>query len=403
MIAGSGGRGRIASWVIFATILLDFMGFSILIPVLPTVLIDLGADAVDVGVVLALYVIAMVMFLPFWGWVSDRIGRRPVLLACLLGTAASFALMAVAQTLAVFYLARVLAGFFGASVGTAQAYITDITSEDERAGGIGMIGAASATGALFGPALGGLLLKVDPALPFYLPVAIALIAFAAALLFLPESRAARPETNDWKGLARTFVPTPILVFFTSHDNRTRLYLYLFLHVFAAFAVLEGMFPLYAAERFDWAEVEVGLFLSLIAISFALTQLVLVARLSRAVGEVTLSAIGLGLCSLGLLGLGETHTVWVMVLAAIVTAVGTGLWFPTFTSLFSKACGSADEAGEYMARSVAMSQTGRGLGIILGGLAHQHIAPGAEFTLGGVGVAVALAILLAGLPMLAPRR
>ena len=389
--------------MIFATILLDFMGFSILIPVLPTVLVDLGADAVDVAVVLALYVIAMVVFLPFWGWVSDRIGRRPVLLACLLGTAASFAVMAVAQTLATFYVARVLAGFFGASVGTAQAYITDITSEDERAGGIGMIGAASAMGALFGPALGGLLLNVDPALPFYVPVAIALIAFAAALFFLPESRAASPEMNGWKGLARTFVPTPLLVFFASHDNRTRLYLYLFLHVFAAFAALEGMFPLYAAARFEWAEVEVGLFLSLIAISFALTQLVLVARLSQLIGEVGLSAIGLGLCSLGLLGLGETHTVWVMVAAAIVTAVGTGLWFPTFTSMFSKACGSADEAGEYMARSVAMSQTGRGLGIIVGGLAHQHIAPGAEFTLGGIGVALALAILLAGLPMLAPKR
>jgi predicted MFS family arabinose efflux permease len=248
-----------------------------------------------------------------------------------------------------------------------------------------------------------LLLNVDPALPFYLPVAIALIAFSAALLFLPESRAASPETVGWKGLARTFVPTPLLVFFASHDNRTRLYLYLFLHVFAAFAALEGMFPLYAAERFGWDERQVGLFLSLIAISFAFTQVVLVARLSPVLGEVTLSAIGLGLCSLGLLGLGETHTVWMMVLAALFTAVGTGLWFPTFTSLFSKACGSADEAGEFMARSVAMSQTGRGLGIILGGLAHQRIGPGAEFTLGGIGVALALVILLVGLPMLAPRR
>ncbi len=155
MIARLGRGGRIASWVIFATILLDFMGFTILIPVLPTVLGELGADAVDIGVILALYVIAMVVFLPFWGWVSDRLGRRPVLLACLLGTAASFALMAVATSLEVFYVARILGGFFGASVGTAQAYITDITSDEQRAGGIGMIGAAGATGSLFGPAIGG--------------------------------------------------------------------------------------------------------------------------------------------------------------------------------------------------------------------------------------------------------
>ena len=394
---------RIASWVIFATILLDFMGFSILIPVLPTVLGDLGADAVDIGVILALYVIAMVVFLPFWGWVSDRVGRRPVLLACLLGTAASFALMAVASSLAVFYVARILAGFFGASVGTAQAYMTDITSEEERASGIGLIGAAGATGALFGPALGGLLLNVDPALPFYLPVAVALFAFVGALLFLPESRPATIEASGWKGLAKTFVPTPVLVFFASHDNRTRLYLYLFLHVFAAFAALEGMFPLYAAARFEWAEVEVGLFLSAVAVVFALTQLVLVARLTPLLGEVALSAIGLGFCAVGLLGLGQTHSVALMVPAALAAAIGTGLWFPTFTSLFSKSCGSAEEAGEYMARSVAMSQTGRGLGIIVGGLAHKHLYVGAEFVLGGVGVLAALAILIFGLPMLLPRR
>ena len=403
MISAKRGRGKIASGVIFATIMLDFMGFTILIPVLPSVLSDLGADAVDIGVVLALYVIAMVVFLPFWGWVSDRIGRRPVLLACLLGTAASFAVMAVASTLAVFYVARILAGFFGASVGTAQAYMTDITTDEERAGGIGMIGAASATGALFGPAIGGLLLNVDASLPFYLPVAIALAAFAGALGFLPESRPATLEASGLSGLARTFIPTPVMVFFSSHDNRTRLYLYLFLHVFAAFATLEGMFPLYAAERFDWSVIEVGLFLSFIAIAFAFTQLVLVARMTPLLGEVSLSIMGLALCGVGRLVMGQTHQGPIMIAAAIATAVGTGLWFPTFTSLFSKSCGRADEAGEFMARSVAMSQTGRGLGIIMGGLAHKHVEAGAEFILGGVGALVALAILLAGLPILLPRR
>ncbi len=403
MIARSGRAERLAAWVIFATILLDFMGFTILIPVLPTVLQELGADAVDIGVVLALYVIAMVVFLPFWGWVSDRVGRRPVLLVCLLGTAASFALMAVADTLTTFYVARILAGFFGASVGTAQAYMTDITSDEDRAGGLGMIGAATALGALFGPALGGLLLNIDPALPFWVPVVVALAAFLGAMLFLPESRSPPPEATGWKGLARTFIPTPVLVFFISEDNRSRLYLYLFLHVFAAFAALEGMFPLYAEERFAWSELEVGLFLSYVAIVFALTQLVLVSRLTPILGEVVLSAAGLGLLALGLLGMGSTHSPIAMAFAATITSVGTGMWFPTFTSLFFKACGTAEEAGEFMARSVAMSQAGRGLGIIFGGLAHKHIGVGAEFWLGGIGAAAALAILLAGLPMLVRRR
>jgi DHA1 family tetracycline resistance protein-like MFS transporter len=174
-------------------------------------------------------------------------------------------------------------------------------------------------------------------------------------------------------------------------------------VFMAFAALEGMFPLYAEERFHWSELEVGLFLSYVAIVFALTQLVLVSRLTPIVGEVVLSVVGLGLLSLGLLGMGSTYATPAMSVAATITAVGTGLWFPTFTSLFSKSCGSPEEAGEFMARSVAMSQAGRGLGIILGGLAHKYIGVGAEFSLGGIGAAAGLVILLAGLPMLVRRR
>ena len=389
--------------MIFATILLDFMGFSILIPVLPIVLGDMGADAVDVGVVLALYVIAMVLFLPLWGWISDRIGRRPVLLACLLGTAASFALMAVSESLLLFYVARVLGGFFGASVGTAQAYMIDITSDEERAGGIGLIGAATATGVIFGPALGGALLSVDRVLPFIAPVLLALIAFLGAALFLPESRAPRSDATGLRGFAKTLIPTPILLFFISHDAGTRLYLYLFLHAFAAFATLEGMFPLYADARFSWGAGEVGILLSYVGVLIALTQLRLVGPLTRMIGELWLSTIGLAIAGAGLVAVGQTHSLTLMLTGVTAIALGNGLWFPTFTSLFTKACGTPEEAGEYIARSVAMSQTGRGLGIILGGLAHQHLGVGWEFSLAGLGIFVALAILLAGQPLLVPRR
>jgi MFS family permease len=389
--------------VIFATILLDFMGFSILIPVLPVVLQDMGADAIDIGVILALYVIAMVVFLPFWGWISDRVGRRPVLLACLLGTAASFALMAVATNLTVFYWARILAGFFGASVGTAQAYIIDITSEEERAKGIGLIGAASAGGVIFGPAVGGALLGVDPALPFYLPVVLALLAFAGAALFLPESRAPQPEPTGLRGLAKTLIPTPLVFLFSSDGNRTRLYLYLFLHIFASFAVLEGMFPLYAEKRFEWQGWEIGLFISGVAIVVGLTQLLLVPRLASLFGEGSISIVGLAMAGVGLLGLGQAQSANLMMLSASAVAVGNGLWFPTFTSSFSKTCGGPNDQGETMARSVAMAQTGRGLGIIFGGLAQQRMGVGWEFTLAGVGLFAALIILVAGLPLLLPKR
>ena len=138
-------RSRAVLIVVFTTILIDFIGFSVLIPVLPLFADRLGATPLQIGLIL----------LPLWGWASDRMGRRPVLLFSLLGTAASFVLLAGAETIALVYVARILAGFFAASIGTAQAVVTDVTPPSERAGGMGVIGAAFGIGMVVGPMLGG--------------------------------------------------------------------------------------------------------------------------------------------------------------------------------------------------------------------------------------------------------
>ena len=149
----TGGRRRLVEGIIFAPILIDFVGFSILIPVLPLYAQQLGASELEVGMMLARYSLGLVLFLPVWGWISDRIGRRPVLLICLLGTASSFAMLSVASSVYEIYFARALGGFFGASIGTAQAYMTDITDRDDRAGGMGIIGGAFGIGFVLGNAL----------------------------------------------------------------------------------------------------------------------------------------------------------------------------------------------------------------------------------------------------------
>jgi MFS family permease len=155
--AGSSGSARTVLLIVFVTILIDFVGFSVLVPVLPLYAERLGAAPHQVGLILAFYALAQLVFLPAWGWVSDRVGRRPVLLVSLLGTAISFALLAHADTIPMIYLARVLGGFFAASIGTAQAVVTDVTSAKERAGGMGTIGAAFGMGMILGPVLGGTL------------------------------------------------------------------------------------------------------------------------------------------------------------------------------------------------------------------------------------------------------
>jgi len=399
-----GRPGRVALSVLFATILLDFVGFSILIPVLPIHLEGLGADAVDVGMVLALYVIAMVVFLPFWGWMSDRVGRRPVLLICLLGTSASFLMMVFDSELWVFYVARALGGFFGASVGTAQAYVTDITHDENRTRGLGLVSAAGALGLVVGPGLGGLLANWSLMAPFYAPAGFAFLAFLGAAFFLPESRTLRaPQPIRWTNLARALVPTPILIFFRVHDNRTRAYLYIFFHVFAAFAALEGMFAFFAQDRFGWMQWETGLYLSFVAVVTVLTQAVMIGWLARLAGDGLLVVVGLGVAGVGMMGISQSYAVPILYMSGFLVAGGMGVVLPALTSLFSKNCGTADEAGEYLAHSQAMVQTGRGLGVMWGGLAFKYVGVGSPFLLGGAGLLAALVLVVIGLPFYLTRR
>ena len=389
-------RSRIVEAIIFATILIDFVGFSILIPVLPLYADALGASQFEVGLMVALYTGGMVIFLPIWGWVSDRIGRRPVLLLCLLGTAASFALLAVASSVGEIYVARALGGFFGASVGTAQAYMTDITDADDRARGMGLIGAAFGIGFVLGNLLGGYLEE----LAFWATAALAISNFGLAYLFLPESRQPDRGSRDWRGLGRAVIPTPILVWRGAESARTRIYMFLFFQVFLSFSTLEAMFALYANRRFDWHEWDIALYLSYVGLVIGITQGLLIGRLTRVFGEVLPVIAGLAIMGGGMLALPfAPEGPWLIAIGGLL-AFGNGIALPAFTSLFSKVCGS-EYAGEALGQSQVMAQTGRTLGALAGGWVMQSLGLGAPFLLGAIGTALALLVFLASLRLLVP--
>jgi MFS family permease len=397
----SPSRARIVEGLIFGTILLDFVGFSILIPVLPIYARNLGATEIEVGLLLSLYSLALVLFLPLWGWISDRVGRRPVILVCLLGTSGYFGLLSIAVTVPELYLARVVGGFFGASIGVAQAYMTDITSGADRTRGMGLIGAAVGVAFVVGPAMGGVLYSVHPLLPFYATALLALANFGLAVWLLPEPKRVRSVGGGWRGLARALVPTPIQVFAGAHENRTRLYLYLFFHIFACFSALEAMFPLYASDSFGWSPLDVGLFLAYVGVVIGVTQGLLIGPLSRAWGEVPLVALGLAMTGGAMALLPAAHSLeWLMVVGAAI-AFGNGVGFPAFTSLFSKVCGG-EQAGEYLGHSQSMAQTGRALGPYWGGWAMGSVGVGAPFLLGGLGILAGLGVFLARRGFLDPR-
>jgi MFS family permease len=380
-------RRRLTLSVVFATILIDFVGFSVLIPVLPLFADRLGASSLQVGWIVALYGLAQLLFLPVWGWVSDRVGRRPVILVSLLGTAVSFAVLATAQSIPLVYMARALTGLFAGSIGAAQAVVTDLTPPTERTSGMGLIGAAFGASLVVGPAAGGALAALHEQAPFYAIVVVAGANFLLAWLALPESRPADLPRPPWKELARAFVPTPLRLLARVHDRRIALFLVLFFIFFAAFAVVEAMGTLYLGKRFGADELDSALVFAWIGLFLTGTQAGPLGRLVDWFGEVRLLVIGFALTAVGIAAVAWVPSYgWFFVIGPVI-AVGHGLAFPSFTSLFTRLC-RAEQAGELLGQSNSMATAGRIVGAVGGGalmserfLAAPFLAASALLTLG----------------------
>lgn len=401
-VPGAAFSHRATLGIVFATILIDFIGFSVLIPVLPIYARRIGAGGVEVGLILTCYAAAQLLFLPAWGWLSDRIGRRPVILVSLVGTMVSFMLLAWAQSLAMIYGARILAGFFAASIGTAQAVVTDVTPPERRAQSMGLIGAAFGLSFVLGPALGGVLSELHPLAPFYGIALLATLNLLLALRFLPESRPPEKRIRDWSGLGTKLIPSPARLLVRHHDRRIGLYLYLFFHLFTAFAALEGQFALFLHLRFDLSALQAGYVFAVLGVAIALTQGVLIRRLAPRLGETRLVQIGLVVMGLGLAAIPFVPSVgWLYVVGPLV-AVGNGLAFPSFTSLYSKAC-EAEKAGELMGESQSMATTGRILGPVWAGWALDHLGLESPFVIAGVLMFAALALFALWRPTLLGER
>src|SRR5918994_3654545 len=173
--------------VIFLTIFVNLVGFGIIIPLLPFYAETFGASPLSIGLLFASFSVSQLLAAPVLGELSDRYGRRPVLIFSLIGTALSFAMLAVAQSLTMLFLARIVDGLSGGNITTARAYIADVTTEENRAKAYGYLGAAFGLGFIIGPALGGAFSHISYTAPIWLAVAVTLAATVMAWLWLPET------------------------------------------------------------------------------------------------------------------------------------------------------------------------------------------------------------------------
>ncbi|NNE66793.1 MAG: MFS transporter [Pyrinomonadaceae bacterium] len=276
--------------IIFVTIFIDLVGFGIVIPALPYYAKAPGfmATPFEIGMLFASYSAMQFIFAPILGGLSDRYGRRPVLFISLLGSAAGYLILGFATSVAVLFVGRIIAGITGGNIATAQAYIADLTTKENRAKGMGLFGAAFGLGFVFGPAIGGILSRYGVEVPF-LFASVLTFANAIALYFvLPESL--KPE--DREDTARGSRPNRFAeVWNTLRDSKFSVLAFLYFLLVTAFSIMTASFTLYTMYRFGYdAEVN-GYLFAYVGILAVIFQGVAFGRLAKRFGEAALTVFG----------------------------------------------------------------------------------------------------------------
>jgi len=376
---------------VFVTVFLDLVGFGIVIPLLPLYAQRFGAGAVAVAWLLAIYSLMQFLFAPAWGRLSDRIGRRPVLLIGLFGSAASYLACGVAGSLPLLFAARALNGVSGANIGVAQAYIADVTRPEERARGMGMIGAAFGLGFIVGPALGGILSRWGFAAPFLAAAALTCANALLAVARLPESLP--PDRRAERPAGLTLADRARMLFGRATPARLRaLYLAGFLFTLA-FAGMEGTFSLWADERWHVTPHGVAYLFAYLGIVSTLAQGGAVSRVVRRIGERRTALAGVGMVAAGLAALALAPSWPALFVALGLVSFGQGLASPTVSSLISRQ-GGPGEQGRLLGIYQSLSALGRAGGPVAAGVALAHVGVAAPFlsaSLVAAGAALVIAL------------
>ncbi len=328
-------RHRAALNFIFVTVMLDMLAFGIIIPVLPHLIVQLiggsiAKAAVWSGTFGALFMLMQFVFSPVQGALSDRFGRRTVILISSFGLGIDFIVMAVAPALWLLLIGRAVSGVCAASFSTANAYIADITPKEKRAAAFGTLGAAFGIGFIIGPALGGFLGHLHIRLPFWVAAALSLANFCYGYFVLPESlpKERRSARFDWRH-ANPFGAVVLLRRYPQVFGLAAVY---FLISLAQFS-LNSTYVLYTDYRYGWGPQIVGYTLGLVGLCSGLVQAVLVRRLMPKLGERRLILAGLALCIVGYAFFGFASVSWLFVLGIPFLCLG-GLAGPPAQALMT---------------------------------------------------------------------
>ncbi len=322
--------------ILFVIVFVNLVGFGIIIPLLPFFGEHFYATPVEVTALMAIYSATQFVTAPLWGFLSDKYGRRPILIFTLAGTVASYIWFALAADLPTLFMSRALAGIMAGSISTAFAYMADITDESNRSKGMGLIGAAFGLGFIAGPAIGGLLAGSDPVnadfqLPSFVAAGFSFAALLGTIVFLKESLSneirmhmARRSTGErWHLFKRTMARSDIALIMALT----------FLAIFV-FAGLEATFAMWSERQFGWGVEQNGYIFAFIGIISAVIQGTLIGPISKRIGEVSMVRQGFLALGIGLAIIPFSDNLPLLLVAMVIVAYGFSISTPALNSLLS---------------------------------------------------------------------
>ncbi|MGB5894734.1 MAG: MFS transporter [Ignavibacteriaceae bacterium] len=368
--------------LIFLTVFIDLLGFGILIPILPTFAkIELLVDETAIGLVVAVYSFVQFLFNPILGRLSDKYGRKPIIVISLFINAIGYVLFAYTTSYILLLVARIVAGVGGSSISVAQAYIADVTTKENRAKGMGIIGAAFGLGFVFGPLMGGFLASYGYMVTGFASATFSILAFILTIVLLPESNVNRKTPANTK---RKLFDVDGLKNVFAKPERAML-IFLFFVLTFSFANIYGTFALLGLQVYGFSDMQNGFMFGIIGLTSAIVQGVLIGRISKVVSKKNILKFGsfFIMVALALIPYGDTFLG--LAIICIFLSIGTGVFQPTVLSLISEVT-PEDEQGVTLGVNQSFSAFARVLGPLWGGFAFEFLGypfpflTGAAFTL-----------------------
>lgn len=381
--------------VLFAAVLVDMIGFGIVLPLLPFYAESMGASPLDVTLLIASFSAMQLAAAPLWGRVSDRRGRRPLVVAGLFASAVSYLIFGLADTLLVLFISRATAGAAGGTISVAQAYVADSTPGEERAHALGLLGAASGLGVMLGPAIGGFFSRWGLGAPGFVAAGLCAANGIAALALLPESRRraigglAGAEAETLRGWVSAMARQPL-----------SLLLSVYFLTISSFTAMTAVLALYLERVFALDAADMGILFTLAGAVTVLVRGVLLGRLVRRFGEPRIVRAGAVVLGTSLFLIVLIPSAWWMGPLMGMYALGAGTLFPSLASLVSRAT-DAGSQGSILGGSQVVGGAGRVLGPIWAGFLFEEVGIATPFWVGtglvGIALVLAFRIRAAGHP------